>query len=514
MKILLEKFKETVFSVFPIAIIVLLVHFLFAPLNVDVLWRFILGSVLIMIGLTIFILGVDTGITPIGNLLGRSVARSNRLWIVVSVGLVIGIIITVAEPSLLILANQVAAVTGGAISSNSIVVFVSLGTGIMLSIGVLRIVYAVKLRLTLLIFYGIVLLLSLLSNMDFLAISFDSSGATTGALAVPFILAIANGTSRIEKSSKSKGNDSFGLVGVSSIGAILAVLVMGVIKRTGSISGEFTLERADGILSPFLRNILPQFWEVLVIFLPILIIFLIGNRISFRLDRITFFRVCIGVLLSVFGLTFFLLGVNQGFMEVGLEIGGSLAAQNNTLLLILISFILGVVTILAEPAVHILTHQIEEATSAYVKSKLVMITLAIGVGFAILLAMLRVIVPGLQFWHIILPGFVIAILMSFIAPDLFVGIAFDSGGVASGPMTATFVLAFVQGAAYRHPNADVLIDGFGVIAMVAMTPLIALQVLGILFKYQKKKTNKSKLGLEETLSDDDLLSIPDNVSKE
>lgn len=514
MKILLTKFKETVFSVLPIVIIVLIMHFTFTPLENDILWRFIIGSVLIIVGLTIFIMGVDTGITPIGNLLGRGMARSNKLWIVITVGLIIGIIITVAEPSLLILANQVQDVTGGNITSFSIVIFVSVGTGVMLSIGIIRIVYAIKLRLLLLAFYGLVLLLSFFSNIDFLAISFDASGATTGALAVPFILAIAGGTSRLEKNSESAGNDSFGLVGISSIGAILAVLVMGVIKRAGGIYGAFEPASIEGILSPFLQNILLQFCEVLIIFFPILLIFLAGNHINFKLDKITFFRVCVGVLLSVFGLTFFLLGVNQGFMEVGLDIGAKLASQNNALLLIVISFILGVVTILAEPAVHILTHQIEEVTSAYVKAKLVLITLAIGVGFAIILAMLRVIVPGLQFWHLALPGFALAIIMSFFAPNLFVGIAFDSGGVASGPMTATFVLAFVQGAAHLHPNADVLADGFGVIAMVAMTPLIALQVLGILFKYQKKKSSKVTENLDETAENDDLLSITDDVSKE
>lgn len=514
MKILLIRLKETVFSVLPIMVIVLLNHFSFTPLANDVLWRFIIGSVLIIIGLTIFIMGVDTGISPIGNLLGKGMAKSNKLWIVITVGIVIGIIITVAEPSLLILANQVEAVTGGVVPSSSIVVFVSLGTGIMLSVGIIRIVYAIRLRWLLTLFYILVFVLALFSSTDFLAISFDASGATTGALAVPFILAIANGTSRMEKKHSDNGNDSFGLVGVSSIGAILAVLAMGIINRAGGLTGSFELVQIDGIFSPFWYNVWPQFLEVLIIFLPILIIFLIGNAISFKLDRITFYRICVGVLFSIVGLTFFLLGVNQGFMEVGLEIGAKLAGQNNALLLILISFILGVVTILAEPAVHILTHQIEEATNAYVKSKLVMITLALGVGFAIVLAMLRVIIPGLEFWHIIFPGFLIAILMSYIAPSLFVGIAFDSGGVASGPMTATFVLAFVQGAAYNYPTADVLVDGFGVIAMVAMTPLIALQLLGIVFKYQTKKKPGAEFGLGETSSDDDLLSISEDVPKE
>lgn len=494
MSLLYSKFKDTLYSVLPIVLIVVLLHFLVVPLDTDVFIRFLIGSVLLTIGLTLFILGVDIGITPIGNHLGHSITKSNNLFIVIFASIIVGIIITVAEPSLLILANQVDMVTAGAIPSNLIVIFVSLGTGIMLSIGTVRILYAFQIKYLLLIFYLLAFVLALFSKTDFLAISFDASGATTGALAVPFILAIATGTSASDKNSLSKESDSFGLVGIASIGAILAVLVMGVAKNTGALQGELQIELTEGILQPFLKNFLPQIIEVMIIFLPILIVYILANAVSFKLDKISFFRICIGIVFSIVGLTLFLLGVNQGFMDVGSILGAGLASKGNTSLLIIISFILGVVTILAEPAVHILTRQIEEITSGYVKSSLVMATLSIGVGIAIVLSMLRIIIPGLMFWHIALPGFAIAIILSFFSPDLFVGIAFDSGGVASGPMTATFVLAFIQGASNVYPTADILLDGFGVIALVAMTPLIALQILGLVYKLQSNKaTQKSSV---------------------
>lgn len=500
LRILLNKFKDTVFSVLPIVIIVLLLKVFVIQIENEIFARFIIGAILVTIGLTIFIMGVDIGITPIGNHLGHSITKSNNIFIVATAGIIIGIIITIAEPSLLILANQVDMVTNSAIASQLIVIFVSIGTGIMLSIGISRIVYGIKIKYLLLLFYLIVLLLSLFSNTDFLAISFDASGATTGALAVPFILAIAIGTSA--SNSHSQDSDSFGLVGIASIGAILAVLIMGIIKKSGSLQGNLDIKHANGIFSVFVENFIPQFIEVLIIFLPILIVFFLGNAISFKLDKLNFTKICIGVALSIFGLVFFLLGVNQGFMDVGSVVGARLAKADNVPLLIIISFMLGVVTILAEPAVHILTKQIEDVTSGYVKSKLVLATLAIGVGIAILLSMLRIIIPNLRFWHIVLPGFAIAILLTFIVPDLFVGIAFDSGGVASGPMTATFVLAFVQGAAQIYPDADIMLDGFGVIAMIAMTPLIALQILGLIYKIKSTKNIKEDTVYDDILVDD------------
>ena len=174
-------------------------------------------------------------------------------------------------------------------------------------------------------------------------------------------------------------------------------------------------------------------------------------------------------------------------MEVGYYVGYNLALLDSKAFVLIVAFILGLVTILAEPAVHVLTHQIEDVTNGYVNRKMVGVALCIGVASAVALSILRILVPEIRLWHYLLPGYIISVALSYYVPNLYVGIAFDSGGVASGPMTATFILSYAQGVATATPWADVLLDGFGVIAAVAMTPIIALQVLGLVYKMKSKK---------------------------
>lgn len=492
MQVLFQKIKENVLSVLPIVLLVLVLNFTLLNLEKNIIISFLIGAVLIVLGLSIFLLGIETGINKIGKLFGNVIAKSNSLLLLLGIGVLIGVAVTIAEPSLSILAGQASNISLGKISFLSTIIVVSLGTGILLSLGIVRIVYAIKLHYVLIFFYLLVLLFSLFSNADFLGLAFDASGATTGALAVPFILSIAVGTSKLESKRKKNENDGFGLVGIASIGAILAVLIMGILKNT-SIEGELEISQVanKSLLRLFVGGFFPQALEVLLSLLPILVLFFIFNIISFKLKKHDFIKVIIGLLLSTFGLTLFLLGVNQGFMQVASLISSKLVlAEKNTLMLV-IAFVLGISTILAEPAVHILTREIEYATNAYVKSSLVMFTLCMGVGIAVFLAVLKTLIPALQLWHILLPGYALALILTFFCPSLFVGIAFDSGGVASGPMTATFILAFIQGAAQQRVGADVVLDGFGVISLVAMAPLISLQLLGLLYKF---KTNKKSRG--------------------
>jgi len=456
--------------------------------------RFLIGTVLIVIGLTIFLVGVDVGITPIGNTMGSAIAKSNKLWIVIAAGLLLGFIISIAEPDLHILAGQVSAVTSGIIEKNIFVVIVSIGIATLLMIGLVRIVYNFPLYKLLTGIYGIILIIVLFTSPEFLAISFDASGATTGALTVPFILALATGVSKLKKDSKSSEKDSFGLVAIASTGAIISVMLMSVLSRTDKITGSLPAsdEMSKVIFAPFISKFPIISTEVLVALAPILIIFLIFQKISFRLSKTTLRKILFGMIFTFLGLVMFLIGVNAGFMEVGTVVGYKLALLEQKGFVIVIAFILGMVTILAEPAVYVLTHQIEEVTSGYVKRKVVMGTLAIGVALAVALSIIRILVPEIQLWHYLLPGYLISIGLSFIVPKLFVGMAFDSGGVASGPMTATFVLAFAQGVAEATDGANVLIDGFGIIAMVAMTPIIALQILGLVYKVKSKKGGVGK----------------------
>ena len=484
-----EKFKEALSAVLPITLIVIVLNFTITPLDSHYFLRFLIGAAAIIIGLTIFLFGVEIGITPIGSLMGKSLARSNKFWFVAIATLILGFLISVAEPDLHILAGQVETVTSGAIGKFGIVTVVSVGVGLMISAGLLRILFNIPLHKFLTVSYFIILGLGIFTSPEFLAIAFDSSGATTGALTVPFMLALALGVSSMKKDGQDSENDSFGLVGIASAGAIMAVMVMSILSKSDRVTGslEQEMSTSTSIIAPFVRQIPKIAFEIIIALSPIIVLFFVFQFISFRLAKKQLRKIVMGIIYTFLGLTIFLTGVNAGFMEVGALVGYKVAALGKPWLVILVGFILGLVTILAEPAVHVLTNQIEDVTSGYIKRTAVFLFLSIGVGTAVALSMIRIIVPGLQLWHCLLPGYIAAIAMAQFAPTLFVGIAFDSGGVASGPMTATFILAFAQGAAEFIPHADVLVDGFGVIAMVAMTPLIALQILGFIFSSKSHK---------------------------
>lgn len=486
---LVEKMREALFSVLPITLIVLLLNFTLTPLEPMVIGRFLLGGLLIIIGLAVLLVGVDIGITPIGTLMGPTIVKSKKIWIVALAGILLGFFISVAEPDLHILAGQVEFVTSGVISKSIILIVVSIGIAVMLALGLVRIVYNIPLYKILIAIYMVILGLSFFTSAEFLAISFDASGATTGALTVPFILALAIGVSALKKDSKASEKDSFGLVAIASSGAILSVMIMSILLKTDKITASLPSEEVvnNSFLGPFL-DIFPKLAkEVMIALLPIIIIFMVFQFISFKLPRRSLHKIFKGIIYTFLGLVIFLVGVNAGFMEVGTLIGYKLASLENKSIIVIVGFALGLVTILAEPAVYVLNRQIETVTSGFVKRKTVLLFLCIGVGGAVALSVIRILTPEIKLWHYLLPGYIIACAMTFFTPKLFVGIAFDSGGVASGPMTATFILAFTQGAADAIEQADVLIDGFGVIAMVALTPLIALQILGILYRINSKK---------------------------
>lgn len=489
MNIFTQKLKEVLMSVLPITIIVLILNFTIVPLATPIVIRFLLGAILIILGLAIFLIGVDIGITPFGHILGSNITKTNKLWIVVISGVILGFFISIAEPGLLVLANQVSLVTLGGISSTSLLIVVSIGLAAMIAFGFVRIVYNVPLYKILTVTYFIVFILALFTSSEFLAISFDASGATTGVLAVPFILSLSLGISALKKDSKSSEKDSFGLVAIASVGAIMSVMLLNIISKGSGFddSLQFNISQSNSIIEPFLLIVPSIFTESFIAILPLVIIFFVYQKIFFKLEKRTFNKILKGFLYTFVGLLIFLVGVNAGFMDVGTAIGHNLASFDNKWYVIIIGFVLGLVTILAEPAVYVLTHQIEDVTSGYVKRKAVLIPLSIGVGLAVALSVLRIVVPQIQLWHYLLPGYIIAIAMTYFVPKLFVGIAFDAGGVATGPMTATFILAFTQGAAESIEWASVLRDGFGMISMVALTPIITLQILGLIFKMKSKK---------------------------
>ena len=478
-------------SVLPITFIVLVLHFTVCPLQSDMLYAFLIGSVLIITGLTIFLFGIDQGLEPIGRGVGNAITRSGRYAVVITVSLVLGFFISYAEPDLHILAKQVNNVTSGRFDNILMVAAVSVGIAVMMTVGMLRILKNIRLKYVLTGAYGLILLLSLFSNSDFLAIAFDASGATTGAITVPFMLSLASGISAMKKDSLLNEADSFGVIGISSTGAIIGVLICGLFFGKAKLVGSFpeTAEASAGILEIYTSKLLHIAYESFFTLLPIIVTYVILQIFIFRQKKKRVLDIVRGIVLTFIGLVLFLLGVNGGFMEVGAQLGMQLASMGSAVPVLLLALLLGISTVLAEPAVHVLTHQVEDITGGSVRRRLVLIFLSIAVGIAIFLSSLRILVPGLHLWMYLLPGFGLAIALSFFVPDLFVGMAIDAGGVASGPMTATFSLAFVQGVAVQIPTADVVTDGFGMIAIVAMMPIVAIEFLGMLYQMKLRKAS-------------------------
>jgi len=498
---LLDKLKEVLASVLPITVIVLVLHFTISPLDSSMLYAFLLGSLLVIIGLTIFLFGIDQGIEPIGHGIGNTLTHSKSYAVIITICLVLGFFISYAEPDLHILAGQVDSITAGQFEHTLMVVVVSIGLGIMMTLGMLRILKGNPLKYIFTAAYGLILILSLFSSSDFIAISFDASGATTGAITVPFMLALAAGISAMKSDSKSSEADNFGLVGISSTGAIIGVLVTGLIFGIDKLNGtlpEQTITRS-GLLYIYGSKLLPLAWESLISLSPIIIVYILFQIFSFKQKKGRILDIARGLFLTFFGLVIFLLGVNGGFMSVGTQLGIQLAAMDSKVPVMVVSLLLGLTTVLAEPAVHVLTNQVEDVTGGFVKRSLVLVFLSVAVGLSIFMSALRIYIPNLKLWTYLLPGFGIAAILAYFIPELFVGMAYDAGGVASGPMTATFTLAFVQGIAAQVPSADLVADGFGMIAIVAMMPIIAIELLGVLYRIKTHKSLKTKIPEQESI---------------
>ncbi len=489
MQAYVSKFKEVLLSILPVTILVIVLHVSLTPLGATMFIRFIMGVFFILIGLTIFLIGVDKAVTPLGTFIGEVAVKSNKLWFFILTSIFLGFFISIAEPGLIIFASQIAQVTDNQVPSFLLIGVVSLGLAILLALAFYRIVANLRIRVILMVLYGIIFGLALFVDVPFIVIAFDASGATTGVLAVPFILALALGISHLKRDSVAGEEDSFGTIGIISAGAIIAVLILGLFNRGKTYDANILdiVDYGSAVFAPYRAMFSNVFLEVFLVIFPLVVIFWVFHKISKQMRARQFVRISKGFVYTFIGLLLFLLGVNAGFMDVGRIIGATLTNNDARFYILIVAFTLGLFTILAEPAVYVLTHQIEDVTSGYVTRTSVLIALGIGVGIAVSLSALRIFVEPLQIWHFLLPGYSIILGLMFITPKLFVGMAYDAGGVATGPMTATFILAFMQGAADARDGADVILDGFGMIAMVALVPIITLQILGLIFKFKTKK---------------------------
>ena len=472
---LIEKLKESLAAVVPITLIVMGISVLLVPLELGTVVMFFVGALMLIVGMGFFQLGAEISMTPMGKGIGSELAGSRRLPVILGVGFLMGAIITMAEPDLQVLANQVPA-----IPNRVLVLTVAVGVGVFLALAILRILLKIRLSVLLMCLYLGLIVLSFFVPADFLAVAFDSGGVTTGPITVPFIMAMGVGLASV-RGDKSAGDDSFGLVALSSVGPVLAVLVLGCFYDPGqasySLSDVAEVATTRDVARVFALEVPGYAAEVLTSFLPIAGVFVVFQLISRRYRARQIRQILVGFLYTYVGLVLFLCGVNVGFSPVGAALGQALAASAWRWLLFPLGMLIGYFIVKAEPAVYVLNKQVEEVTDGAISAQAMGMALSAGVSISVGLAMVRVL-TGISILWFLIPGYAVAIGISFVVPKLFTAIAFDAGGVASGPMTATFLLPLAQGACVAV-GGNIVTDAFGVVAMVAMTPLITVQLMGL-----------------------------------
>ena len=477
-----EKLQESLAAVLPILAIVLILSFTIAPLPTSVLMAFLFGAVLLVVGMMFFSLGAELAMSPMGERVGACITKTRRVGIMLTLGFLLGFLITISEPDLQVLANQVQAVP-----NMVLIVTVAVGVGLFLCFAMLRMLLSVPLNTMLVGFYIVVFVLAMFVPKDFLAVAFDSGGVTTGPMTVPFIMAMGVGVSAI-RSDKHSANDSFGLVALCSIGPILAVLILSLILRPdgGSYTPVVIPEIGDSAAPWQLFFVaFPTYsQELAVSLLPIAAFFAVFDLVSLHLERKQLIRIGVGLAYTYLGLVIFLTGVNVGFMPAGNYLGSVIAGLSCNWIIIPIGMLIGYFIVMAEPAVYVLMRQVEELTDGAIPGSAMKHSLSIGVAVSVGLAMIRVL-TGISIFYLLVPGYAVAIALSFFVPKLFTAIAFDSGGVASGPMATTFLLPFAMGAC-SAVGGNIVTDAFGVVAMVAMTPLITIQGLGLIYRLRTK----------------------------
>ena len=493
--ILHENFSESLKAVLPVVLVIIILAFTIAPVPNSAFLSFLLGAAMLIVGMGLFNLGVQTAMTPIGEGIGSFITKSRKMWLLISVTLVVGIFITVSEPDLQVLANQIPSVPNAVI-----VVSVAVGVGLFLVVAILRMLLSIPISKILIGCYILVFALAFFVPKEYLAIAFDASGVTTGPMTVPFIMSLGLGAAAI-RSDKHATNDSFGLVGLSSVGPILSVMILGLLYKPsgGDHGADLTVSATDTSREVWLQftdisSGIPHFIkEVLIALMPVIVFFLVFQMVSFKLNKRDFLKIMIGIFITFVGLVLFLAGANVGFMPAGYFLGELLSALPQNWIIIPIAMLIGYFIVSAEPAVHILNKQVEEVSAGTIPYKAMKISLSIGMCVSMGLSMIRMLFNIPVLWFLV-PGYVIALTLTFFVPKIFTAIAFDSGGAVSGPLTATFLLPFAIGICSSLAGRTI-IDAFGIVAMVAMTPLITIQVMGLIYKLRLKA--KTKMEVEE-----------------
>lgn len=499
MQHILLSIKESLKSVLPIALIVLVLSITFVTLEAGVLVLFLFGTILLILGMSFFTLGSGISMEPLGDGIGKSLNKKTKILIPLLICFVLGFIITVSEPDLQVLAEQVPTIPNALLIN-----FVGVGVGIFLAITLLRSKKNLPLRTLLVIFYVLIIALAFFAPTEFVPTAFDSGGVTTGPITVPFIMALGAGLASSKK-GKHTGEHSFGLVALCSIGPIMSVLLLSIFYDPHPTTSVYELVEVHTTTDAFRQFALalPHFAkEVALAFAPILLLFAVFQLITRRYHIHNILRMSFGFVYTYIGLVLFLTGANVGFMPAGRLIGAELAGADFKYLLIPVGMLMGYFVVIAEPAVHSLKRQVNEITNGAISQKSVALALSIGVAVSVGIAMLRVL-TGISIMPFLICGYAISLIISFFVPNIYTGIAFDSGGVASGPMTSTFMLPFAMGAC-EALGGNVMTDAFGIVALIAMAPLITIQILG-LYERRRHAYKVRKLHTELKAIKDDII---------
>lgn len=482
-----EKIRESLSAVLPITGIVLMLSIFLIPMELGSVVMFLTGALMLIVGMGFFQLGAEMAMTPLGEGVGVQISKMKKLLTVLLTGFLMGVIITVSEPDLQVLAGQVPSVP-----NMVLIMTVAVGVGLFLALAIVRIRYKISLSMLLIVCYLALILVSAFVPKEFLAVAFDSGGVTTGPMTVPFIMAMGVGLASV-RSDKNAANDSFGLVALSSVGPILAVLILGCFFKPTEAAYTLTdvaaVVTTQDVARVFAQGLPLYAREVLLSLVPILWVFLIFQWLTHRYHGLQIKRIIVGFGYTYIGLVLFLCGANVGFAPVGAYLGKELAGLSFRWILVPIGALIGYYIVKAEPAIQVLNHQVEAVTNGAISVKMMNRCMQIGVAASVGLAMLRVL-TGISIQWFVIPGYIIALVLSRLVPDIFIGIAFDSGGVASGPMTSTFLLPLSIGVC-EALGGNLMTDAFGVVALVALTPLIAIQLMGLVYKLKTAKRTQT-----------------------
>lgn len=482
-----EKIRESLSAVLPITGIVLMLSIFVIPMELGSVVMFLTGALMLIVGMGFFQLGAEMAMTPLGEGVGVQISKMKKLLTVLLTGFLMGVIITVSEPDLQVLAGQVPSVP-----NMVLIMTVAVGVGLFLALAIVRIRYKISLSMLLIVCYLALILVSAFVPKEFLAVAFDSGGVTTGPMTVPFIMAMGVGLASV-RSDKNAANDSFGLVALSSVGPILAVLILGCFfkptEAAYTLTDVATVVTTQDVARVFAQGLPLYAREVLLSLVPILWVFLIFQWLTHRYHGLQIKRIIVGFGYTYIGLVLFLCGANVGFAPVGAYLGKELAGLSLRWILVPIGALIGYYIVKAEPAIQVLNHQVEAVTNGAISVKMMNRCMQIGVAASVGLAMLRVL-TGISIQWFVIPGYIIALVLSRLVPDIFIGIAFDSGGVASGPMTSTFLLPLSIGVC-EALGGNLMTDAFGVVALVALTPLIAIQLMGLVYKLKTAKRTQT-----------------------